>query len=84
MASKDLPFPTLRDALLGAGMEEPEIGENYGLQGLPEYQDRLYLAALPFLMQDQPFVQGITACADIGKVIAQSEARSRRRRRYAA
>lgn len=81
MQSKDLPFPSLRDELAKAGQEEPEIGEDYGLQSVQGYEDRLYLAALPFLMQDQPFVQGITACADIGATIAMAEERKGKRRR---
>ncbi|MDQ2067600.1 FAD/NAD(P)-binding protein [Xinfangfangia sp. CPCC 101601] len=84
MESKDLPFPTLRDALLKAGQQEPQIGEDYGLMDLPGYEDRVYLAALPYLMQDKPFVQGITASAEIGAEIARAEARKRPRRRRAA
>lgn len=79
MTSHDLPFPSLRQALEEGGFETPDIGEDYGLMAVAGYAGRLYLAALPFLMQDQPFVQGITACADIGKTIAQAESAKRRR-----
>ena len=81
MTSADLPFPSLRAALEAAGCEVPEVGEDYGILDVAGYEGRLYLAALPILMQDQPFVQGITACADIGKTIAAAEAAKRRRTR---
>lgn len=84
MTSKDVPFPSLRKALLAAGQEEPQIAEDYGLNQVPGYEDHLYMAALPYLMQDQPFVQGITASDEIGQVIAKAEARKRPRRRRAA
>ena len=84
MESRHLPFPGLRDALLAAGFEEPEIGEDYALLGLPDWEDRVFLAALPYLMQDQPFVQGITACAEIGETIAKAGQRKRQRRRRLA
>lgn len=84
MKSKDLPFPSLRAALLAAKQEEPEIAEDYSLAQVPGYEDHLYMAALPYLMQDQPFVQGITASDEIGQVIAKAEARKRPRRRRAA
>jgi len=85
MATEDLPFASLRKDILAAGYETPEISEDYGLLGVDGYEDRVYLAALPYLMQDQPFVQGITACAEIGQIIAKAEvaaaSRHRRRRR---
>ena len=81
MTSADLPFPALRDALVEGGFDTPDIGEDYGLMAVEGYAGRLYMAALPFLMQDQPFVQGITACADIGQTIAQAEATKRRRKK---
>ncbi|AXC50517.1 FAD-NAD(P)-binding protein [Paracoccus suum] len=70
METKDLPFPTLRQALLNAGYDSPDIAEDFGLLGLPPYADKVYLAASPYLLKDRPFVQGITACADIGKIVA--------------
>lgn len=71
MAAEDLPFATLRNALLEAGQEVPELDEGFALTGVPGFERRLVLAALPYLMQDRPFVQGITASAEIGAAIAQ-------------
>lgn len=70
LASKDLPLPTLRHALLDAGHDIPKLAEDYSLIGVDGYSRRLLLAAIPYLMHDRPFVQGITACADIGAAIA--------------
>ncbi|WP_295043534.1 FAD-NAD(P)-binding protein [uncultured Paracoccus sp.] len=84
----DLPFPTLRDALLRAGQDIPEVAEDYSLIGPPDFEGRVVLASIPYLMHDKPFVQGITACADIARSIAQAVASgisaqmtTRRRRR---
>jgi uncharacterized NAD(P)/FAD-binding protein YdhS len=38
----------------------------------PEVRGRIAFAAIPWLMHDQPFVQGITACAEIGAAIAKA------------
>lgn len=48
-----------------------------------EVRGRIAFAAIPWLMHDQPFVQGITACAEIGTAIAKaiSQPASRFRRR---
>ena len=70
--SKDLPFPSLSRALLQAGQEEPQLSESFALQSLPGYEGRLYFGALPFLMEDQPFVQGLTSCARNGATIAEA------------
>ncbi|MGZ3215131.1 FAD-NAD(P)-binding protein [Paracoccus sp. T5] len=80
LTSKDLPFPSLRAALLAADQEIPEVSEDYGLVDVPGYAGRLSLGSIPYLMHDRPFVQGITACADIGAAIASGVATRRRRR----
>ena len=66
------PFPSLSRALLQAGQEEPQLSESFALQSLPGYEGRLYFGALPFLMEDQPFVQGLTSCARNGATIAEA------------
>ncbi|MDO9581818.1 MAG: FAD/NAD(P)-binding protein [Desulfomicrobium sp.] len=71
MAAEDLPFATLRRALLKAGQDLPELDAGFALTSVPGFEGRLVLAALPYLMQDRPFVQGITASAEIGAAIAQ-------------
>lgn len=83
LKNKDLPFPHLREQLLATGEEIPEVGDDYTLREPPEVRGRIAFAAIPWLMHDQPFVQGITACAEIGaaiaKAISQPASRSRRR-----
>lgn len=80
LSTEDLPFPTLRRALLEADQEIPEVAQDYSLLGAGAYSGRLCLAAIPYLMHDRPFVQGITACADIAEAIARGMATGRRRR----
>jgi uncharacterized NAD(P)/FAD-binding protein YdhS len=70
LSSADLPFPTLRDALVRAGHDVPLVGEDFGLLEVSGYEGRLVLAAIPYLMHERPFVQGITASAEIGEAIA--------------
>ena len=85
MTTKDLPFPSLRAALLKAGQVYPEISSDYSVVGPGAYEGKLILAAIPYLMHDRPFVQGITACAEIAEAITRGIAaqpdfkRSRRR-----
>ncbi|GGH42634.1 FAD-NAD(P)-binding protein [Frigidibacter albus] len=80
LSSKDMPFPTLRSALLDAGEEIPEVAEDYSLIGARGFAGRVFLGSIPYLMHDRPFVQGITACADIAEAIASGVATRRRRR----
>lgn len=79
LKSGDLPFPGLRDALLQAGLEIPEVAEDYSLIGAAGFEGRVSLGSIPYLMHDRPFVQGITACADIARAIAAGAATGRRR-----
>ena len=83
LKNKDLPFPHLREQLLATGEDIPEVGDDYTLLAPSEVRGRIAFAAIPWLMHDQPFVQGITACAEIGAAIAKAisapASRSRRR-----
>ena len=81
LASRDLPFPRLRTQLLATGEELPDIGEDYTLQAPPEVRGRIAMGAVPYLMHDQPFVQGITASAQVGAAIAAAVTRQARRTR---
>ena len=76
LTTNDLPFPSLRQALLKVGQEYPEISGDYSLIGPTAYEGKLILAAIPYLMHDKPFVQGITACAEIAAAIARGVAQS--------
>jgi uncharacterized NAD(P)/FAD-binding protein YdhS len=70
LATKDLPFPSLRRQVLTAGDEIPDVGDDYTLQAPDVARGKIALGALPYLIHDQPFIQGITASAEIGKAIA--------------
>ncbi|MES2666866.1 MAG: FAD-NAD(P)-binding protein [Pseudomonadota bacterium] len=88
LTTKDLPFPTLRKAMLDAGCEIPEVDEDYILTDPATVAGRIGFGAIPYLMHDRPFAQGITAAADIGAAMARSiredaQRSARRRRRWA-
>lgn len=72
LKTKDLPFPTLRQQLEAAGHDIPDVGDNYTLLDPVEARGRIAFGALPYLMHDQPFIQGLTACAEIGAAIAKA------------
>lgn len=85
LEADDLPFPTLRASLLAAGVDVLDVDEDYRLLGAPAYDARVYMGAIPYLMHDRPFVQGITAACDIGTriggaVLREALETSRRRR----
>lgn len=84
LESKDLPFPRLRAQLIEAEQEIPSVCDDYSLDRPLEARGRIALGALPYLLHDQPFVQGITASAEIGSKMAQMVMRapSRVRRVY--
>lgn len=73
LTSKDIPFPSLRAAVLAAGQDIPETDARFCLTGVPGYAGRVYLAALPWLMHDRPFVQGITASAEMAETLAEAQ-----------
>lgn len=81
LGSKDIPFPTLRQMLLDSGSDVPEVGEDYSIVDPPELEGLVSLGAIPFLMHDRPFVQGITACAEIGAAMGHAVRRQTKRRR---
>ena len=70
LSSEDLPFPSLRTALLKAGHEHPQVDENYHLVAPPDFAGHIAFGAIPYLMHDRPFVQGITESHEIGSAIA--------------
>ncbi|WP_343315756.1 FAD-NAD(P)-binding protein [Brucella sp. BE17] len=72
LKTKDLPFPTLRQQLLSCGDDIPDVGDDYTLQAPEVARGKIAFGALPYLMHDRPFVQGITASADIGAAIAKA------------
>lgn len=72
MKTKDLPFPHLRQQLLEDGSEVPDVGDDFLLLSPASVRGRIALGALPWLMHDRPFIQGLTACAEIGLAIAKT------------
>ncbi|MGL5455931.1 MAG: FAD-NAD(P)-binding protein [Enterobacterales bacterium] len=83
LKTADLPFPRLRRQLLSCGETIPEVGEDYTLQAPEHVRGRIAFGALPYLMHDRPFIQGLVACQEIGDAIARavSKPASRLRRR---
>ena len=71
LESADLPFPSLKAQLLAAGEDVPSVCDDYSLARPAEARGRVALGAIPYLLHDQPFVQGITAAAEIGTKMAQ-------------
>lgn len=88
LKTKDLPFPRLRQQIQSSEDEIPELGDDYTLLSPESARGRIAFGALPYLMHDQPFVQGLTVCADIGAAIAstlvESSLRPRKRLAYLA
>lgn len=80
MRTEDMPFPSLRNALQSAGHDDPQISCDFGLMNVPGYEG-VYVASLPYLMEERPFVQGITASAEIGQLVARATSTSKARRR---
>ncbi|MEJ8690920.1 FAD-NAD(P)-binding protein, partial [Klebsiella pneumoniae] len=83
LKTRDLPFPSLRQQLLACGDDIPDVGDDYTLQAPETVRGRVAFGALPWLMHDRPFVQGLTASAEIGSAMARAvsqQAAGRRRR----
>jgi uncharacterized NAD(P)/FAD-binding protein YdhS len=70
LGSEDLPFPTLRSLMAAAG-KDVAMDDRFALiaDGLPE--GRIFLPAAPYLLSRLPFVQGITASADLGETVVE-------------
>lgn len=83
LQTRDMPFPQLREQLLRDGQEHPIVDEDYAILSPPAVKGRVALGAIPYLMHDKPFIQGITASAEIGQSIAKMAAeRTTARRRH--
>lgn len=72
LKTKDLPFPTLRKQLEATGEEIPEISEDYTLKAPETVRGRIAFGAIPWLMHDHPFVQGLAECAEIAEAMAKA------------
>ncbi|MBQ1203124.1 MAG: hypothetical protein IIX61_04885, partial [Loktanella sp.] len=73
MTSNQIPFPTLRAAILNAGQQVPQVDDRFDLVGVAGFAQRISFAALPYLMHDHPFLQGITASAEMATILATVE-----------
>lgn len=71
LGTKELKFPSLREALLQDSQEVPDVDEAFALTSPVVVGKRVYLAALPYLLHKRPFVQGIVASAEIGSKVAE-------------
>lgn len=72
LKTKDLPFPTLREQLLSTGDDIPDVSKDYTLLAPEAVRGRIAFGALPWLMHDQPFVQGLVVCAEMGEAMAKA------------
>ncbi|HII4319718.1 FAD-NAD(P)-binding protein [Enterobacter cloacae] len=72
LKTEDLPFPTLRKQLQATGDEIPDIGEDYTLKAPETVRGRIAFGAIPWLMHDHPFVQGLAECAEIAGSMAKA------------
>jgi hypothetical protein len=82
-ALNHFPFPTLRMQLCATALEggqdwksglNPDGDLTLGEQD-PSLR-RVHLCALPFLLRNRPFVQGLVECAEMARVVARSIAAS--------
>ncbi|WP_368541070.1 FAD-NAD(P)-binding protein [Enterobacter soli] len=73
---KDLPFPSLRRQLMATGEALPAFGDDYTLTAPASIRGRVAFGAIPWLMHDQPFVQGLSECAEIAKAMAKAAERN--------
>ncbi|KQZ48807.1 hypothetical protein ASD54_18400 [Rhizobium sp. Root149] len=71
LRTEDFKFPSLRKILVEDGQDIPEVDDRFALISPSSLRKRVYLAALPYLMHDRPFVQGIVSSAEIGAKVAQ-------------
>lgn len=72
LKTEDLPFPSLRKLLQTTGDDIPDVGEDYTLLAPDTLRGRIAFGAIPWLMHDHPFVQGLAECAEIGEAIAKA------------
>jgi uncharacterized NAD(P)/FAD-binding protein YdhS len=54
------------------GEEIPEIGEDYTFREPALLRGRITFGAIPWLMHDRPFIQGLEECASTGEAMAKA------------
>ena len=77
----DLPFPTLRLRLLAQEMRDGaidletariDVDDSFALSTAPGESGRIYVTAVPYMLHDRPFSQGLTAACDIGTKVGRA------------
>ncbi len=58
-------------------MRSPDIGEDYTLKAPETLRGRIAFGAIPWLMHDHPFVQGLAECAEIAEAMAKAAEKNR-------
>lgn len=75
----DLPFPTLRLRLLAQSVRDDEadlsdatiaVDDCFALPFTLSSSGRIYVTAVPYMLHERPFSQGLTAARDIGVKVA--------------
>lgn len=69
LSVEDIRFPGLRCALEQDGQAVPRLTENFALRSPPALAGNLYFGAIPYLMHNRPFVQGIVASKELGEIM---------------
>jgi uncharacterized NAD(P)/FAD-binding protein YdhS len=62
----------LSHAAQRTGDEIPDVGEDYTLNAPETVRGRIAFGAIPWLMHDRPFVQGLAECAEIAEAMAKA------------
>ena len=62
----------MRKLLQTTGDDIPDVGEDYTLLAPDMLRGRIAFGAIPWLMHDHPFVQGLAECAEIGEAMAKA------------
>lgn len=86
LEAEDLPFSTMRDRLVAEEIDILNVDDDYRLLAAAPYGGRVCMGAIPYLMHERPFAQGITAACDIGTriggaLLQETGIAGRRRRR---
>ncbi|MCD2172425.1 FAD/NAD(P)-binding protein [Rhizobium sp. C4] len=67
---EDIRFPSLRRALQEDGQTIPRLHKSFALRAPEPFAGNLYFGAIPFLMHNRPFVQGIVASKELGEIMS--------------
>ncbi len=78
-ALNHFPFPTLRLQLCASALEDHQDwrsglnpANDLTMSGHDQSLRRVHLCALPFLLRNRPFVQGLVECAEMARAVSQA------------